>query len=160
MCFRSLWGTKRAPELHHALLLHLSSDPGAPLQCKSLLSILLLHLLFLLLPLIQRAKRRVCWKSFSGTKSRQERQVGIRAPFTGEKLQSVTAEDVFVPLCPAADVEAPAPPEAAAEGGASSVSVSAPKVSIPSSAHHYCFSLDLCSLGKLSLPHPIAATLR
>lgn len=46
------------------------------------------------------------------------------------------------------------------EAGASSVSVSAPKVSIPSSAHHYCFSLDLCSLGKLSLPHPIAATLR
>ncbi|KAM4577146.1 centrosomal protein of 120 kDa isoform 1-T1 [Odontesthes bonariensis] len=64
----------------------------------------------------------------------------------------------------ATDVEAPAPPhsrpEAAAEGGASSVSVSAPKVSIPSSAHHYCFSLDLRSLGKLSLPHPIAATLR
>ncbi|KAM4746472.1 centrosomal protein of 120 kDa isoform 2-T2 [Anableps anableps] len=46
------------------------------------------------------------------------------------------------------------------EGGASSVSVSAPKVSIPSSAHHYCFSLDLRSLGKLGSPHPIAATLR
>uniref|UniRef100_A0A3Q2Q1Y4 Centrosomal protein 120 n=1 Tax=Fundulus heteroclitus TaxID=8078 RepID=A0A3Q2Q1Y4_FUNHE len=52
----------------------------------------------------------------------------------------------------------PAQPEAAA--GASSVSVSAPKVSIPSSAHHYCFSLDLRSLAKLALPHPIAATLR
>ncbi|XP_015230032.1 PREDICTED: centrosomal protein of 120 kDa [Cyprinodon variegatus] len=51
-------------------------------------------------------------------------------------------------------------PGAPPEGGASSVSVSAPKVSIPSSAHHYCFSLDLRSLGKLSLPHPIAATLR
>ncbi|KAA8592409.1 hypothetical protein FQN60_017864 [Etheostoma spectabile] len=50
--------------------------------------------------------------------------------------------------------------EATAEGGASSVSVSAPKVSIPSSAHHYCFSLDLRSLGNLSLTHPIAATLR
>nr|XP_020450881.1 centrosomal protein of 120 kDa isoform X1 [Monopterus albus] len=50
--------------------------------------------------------------------------------------------------------------EAAAEGGASSVSVSAPKVAIPSSAHHYCFSLDLRGLGKLSLMHPIAATLR
>uniref|UniRef100_A0A671URD9 Centrosomal protein 120 n=1 Tax=Sparus aurata TaxID=8175 RepID=A0A671URD9_SPAAU len=46
------------------------------------------------------------------------------------------------------------------EGGASSVSVSAPKVSIPSSAHHYCFSLDLRSLGGLRLTHPIAATLR
>ncbi|XP_042276259.1 centrosomal protein of 120 kDa [Thunnus maccoyii] len=61
----------------------------------------------------------------------------------------------------AADLDVPAQTEAAAaEGGASSVSVSAPKVSIPSSAHHYCFSLDLRSLGKLSLTHPIAATLR
>ncbi|XP_060927437.1 centrosomal protein of 120 kDa [Limanda limanda] len=50
--------------------------------------------------------------------------------------------------------------EAAAEGGASSVSVSAPKVSIPSSAHHYCFSLDLRSLRGVGLVHPIAATLR
>ncbi|XP_003444553.1 centrosomal protein of 120 kDa isoform X1 [Oreochromis niloticus] len=64
----------------------------------------------------------------------------------------------------ATDLEAPAllprQPEAAADGGMSSVSVSAPKVSIPPSAHHYCFSLDLRSLGNLSLPHPIAATLR
>ncbi|TNN44259.1 Centrosomal protein [Liparis tanakae] len=45
-------------------------------------------------------------------------------------------------------------------GGASSVSVSAPKVSIPSSAHHYCFSLDLRSLRNLSQTHAIAATLR
>ncbi|GLD61384.1 centrosomal protein of 120 kDa [Lates japonicus] len=64
----------------------------------------------------------------------------------------------------AADLEAPVQlqsrTEATAEGGASSVSVSAPKVSIPSSAHHYCFSLDLRSLGNLSLTHPIAATLR
>ncbi|KAJ0068132.1 hypothetical protein NL108_016283, partial [Boleophthalmus pectinirostris] len=41
-----------------------------------------------------------------------------------------------------------------------SVSVSAPKVSIPPSAHHFCFSLDLRSIGNLSLPHPISATLR
>ncbi|XP_014844588.1 PREDICTED: centrosomal protein of 120 kDa [Poecilia mexicana] len=46
------------------------------------------------------------------------------------------------------------------EGAASSVSVSAPKVSIPSSAHHYCFSLDLRSLAKLATPYPIAAMLR
>uniref|UniRef100_A0A8D0D212 Centrosomal protein 120 n=1 Tax=Sander lucioperca TaxID=283035 RepID=A0A8D0D212_SANLU len=67
-------------------------------------------------------------------------------------------------MCPAADLEFPvlqqSQTEATAEGGASSVSVSAPKVSIPSSAHHYCFSLDLRSLGNLSLTHPIAATLR
>lgn len=43
---------------------------------------------------------------------------------------------------------------------ASSVSVSAPKVSVPSSGHHYCFSLDLCSLGGLKLKHSISATLR
>ncbi|KAM6930484.1 centrosomal protein of 120 kDa [Xenentodon cancila] len=74
------------------------------------------------------------------------------------------SRDAFVHSCPAADVEAPAQlecqPKAAAEAEASSPSVSAPKVSIPSSAHHYSFSLDLRSLGKLSLPHPIAATLR
>uniref|UniRef100_A0AAQ4NQU3 C2 domain-containing protein n=1 Tax=Gasterosteus aculeatus aculeatus TaxID=481459 RepID=A0AAQ4NQU3_GASAC len=44
--------------------------------------------------------------------------------------------------------------------GASSVSLSAPKVSVPSSAHHYCFSLDLRSLRNLSPTHAIAATLR
>uniref|UniRef100_UPI0037E9579E centrosomal protein of 120 kDa n=1 Tax=Semicossyphus pulcher TaxID=241346 RepID=UPI0037E9579E len=62
----------------------------------------------------------------------------------------------------AADLEFPVQKQtdAPAEGGASSVSVSAPKVSIPSSAHHFCFSLDLRSLGKLSLTHPVAATLR
>lgn len=67
-------------------------------------------------------------------------------------------------MYPAADFEVPVQQqnhtEAAVEGGASSVSVSAPKVSIPSSAHHYCFSLDLRSLGSLRLTHPIAATLR
>ncbi|KAM9393923.1 centrosomal protein of 120 kDa [Pholidichthys leucotaenia] len=50
--------------------------------------------------------------------------------------------------------------EVTVNGGASSVSISAPKVSIPSSAHHYCFSLDLHSLRSLSLVHPIAAMLR
>uniref|UniRef100_A0AAX7TLS7 C2 domain-containing protein n=1 Tax=Astatotilapia calliptera TaxID=8154 RepID=A0AAX7TLS7_ASTCA len=74
------------------------------------------------------------------------------------------AESLLDELRHATDLEAPASlprqPEAAADGGMSSVSVSAPKVSIPPSAHHYCFSLDLRSLGNLSLPHPIAATLR
>ncbi|KAK9522017.1 hypothetical protein VZT92_018513 [Zoarces viviparus] len=60
----------------------------------------------------------------------------------------------------AADLELQSRTEAAAEGGASSVSVSAPKVSIPSSAHHYCFSLDLRGLRNLSLTHQVAATLR
>ncbi|XP_069562020.1 centrosomal protein of 120 kDa [Brachyistius frenatus] len=57
-------------------------------------------------------------------------------------------------------VELHGQPEAATEAAASSVSVSSPKVSIPTSAHHYCFSLDLRSLGNLNLTHPIAATLR
>uniref|UniRef100_A0A4W6CWP5 Centrosomal protein 120 n=1 Tax=Lates calcarifer TaxID=8187 RepID=A0A4W6CWP5_LATCA len=81
---------------------------------------------------------------------------------TRQTLNEQVVECLF--MCPAADLEAPVQlksrPEAPAEGGASSVSVSAPKVSIPSSAHHYCFSLDLRSLGNLSLTHPIAATLR
>uniref|UniRef100_A0A667WP00 Centrosomal protein 120 n=1 Tax=Myripristis murdjan TaxID=586833 RepID=A0A667WP00_9TELE len=51
-------------------------------------------------------------------------------------------------------------PQGRSEAAASSVSVSAPKVSIPASTHHFCFSLDLRSLGSLSLTHPVAATLR
>ncbi|XP_044052477.1 centrosomal protein of 120 kDa isoform X2 [Siniperca chuatsi] len=72
----------------------------------------------------------------------------------GKDQAGLAAADLGVP------VQQQSQTEATAEGGASSVSVSAPKVSIPSSAHHYCFSLDLRSLGNLSLTHPIAATLR
>ncbi|XP_008285920.1 centrosomal protein of 120 kDa [Stegastes partitus] len=68
------------------------------------------------------------------------------------ELAAADPEVLEVPAAP------PRPPEA--EGGASSVSVSAPKVSIPPSAHHYCFSLDLRSLRNLGLTHPVAATLR
>uniref|UniRef100_A0A4W5R5F5 Centrosomal protein of 120 kDa n=1 Tax=Hucho hucho TaxID=62062 RepID=A0A4W5R5F5_9TELE len=46
------------------------------------------------------------------------------------------------------------------EGGLSSVSVSAPKISIPSSAHHYCFSMDLRSIRNLNLGFPVSCTLR
>ncbi|XP_026199758.1 centrosomal protein of 120 kDa isoform X2 [Anabas testudineus] len=73
---------------------------------------------------------------------------------TGREQMGLAAADLEVP------VQQQSQAEAAAEGGASSISVSAPRVSIPSTAHHYCFSLDLCSLGKFSLTHPIAATLR
>ncbi|KAM6964859.1 centrosomal protein of 120 kDa [Aplochiton taeniatus] len=45
-------------------------------------------------------------------------------------------------------------------GGVSSVSVSAPKIAVPSSAHHYCFSLDLRSIRELTLPHAVCCTLR
>ncbi|KAK6313551.1 hypothetical protein J4Q44_G00168980 [Coregonus suidteri] len=46
------------------------------------------------------------------------------------------------------------------EGGLSSVSVSAPKIAIPSSAHHYCFSMDLRSIRNLNLGFPVSCTLR
>uniref|UniRef100_A0A3Q4HCA8 Centrosomal protein 120 n=1 Tax=Neolamprologus brichardi TaxID=32507 RepID=A0A3Q4HCA8_NEOBR len=92
-------------------------------------------------------------------------QVGLKISSCHFHTRSLKGLELkFVHWCPATDLEAPASlprqPEAAADGGMSSVSVSAPKVSIPPSAHHYCFSLDLRSLGNLSLPHPIAATLR
>uniref|UniRef100_A0A8C7U9R4 Centrosomal protein of 120 kDa n=1 Tax=Oncorhynchus mykiss TaxID=8022 RepID=A0A8C7U9R4_ONCMY len=46
------------------------------------------------------------------------------------------------------------------EGGLSSVSVSAPKIAIPSSAHHYCFSMDLRSVRNINLGFPVSCTLR
>ncbi|KAL1268936.1 hypothetical protein QQF64_031225, partial [Cirrhinus molitorella] len=42
----------------------------------------------------------------------------------------------------------------------SSVSVSAPKISIPASAHHYCFSLDLRSVRDLRTSFPVNCVLR
>uniref|UniRef100_A0A9J8A804 Centrosomal protein of 120 kDa n=1 Tax=Cyprinus carpio carpio TaxID=630221 RepID=A0A9J8A804_CYPCA len=47
-----------------------------------------------------------------------------------------------------------------ADAGASSVSVSAPKISIPASAHHYCFSLDLRSVRDLRTSFPVNCVLR
>uniref|UniRef100_A0A3B4VQM9 Centrosomal protein 120 n=1 Tax=Seriola dumerili TaxID=41447 RepID=A0A3B4VQM9_SERDU len=69
-------------------------------------------------------------------------------------LEELQPADLEVPVQPRSRTEAPA------EGGASSVSVSAPKVSIPSSAHHYCFSMDLRSLGNLSLSFPSCWTIK
>ncbi|XP_076127282.1 centrosomal protein of 120 kDa isoform X1 [Alosa pseudoharengus] len=42
----------------------------------------------------------------------------------------------------------------------SSVSMSAPKVAIPASAHHYCFSMDLRSIRDLNTGFPVNCTLR
>uniref|UniRef100_A0A8C2KSA4 Centrosomal protein of 120 kDa n=1 Tax=Cyprinus carpio TaxID=7962 RepID=A0A8C2KSA4_CYPCA len=47
-----------------------------------------------------------------------------------------------------------------ADAGDSSVSVSAPKISIPASAHHYCFSLDLRSVRDLRTSFPVNCVLR
>nr|XP_023692459.1 centrosomal protein of 120 kDa [Paramormyrops kingsleyae] len=41
-----------------------------------------------------------------------------------------------------------------------SASVSAPKISIPSSAHHYCFSIDLRSIRDLNVGFPVNCVLR
>ncbi|XP_057211725.1 centrosomal protein of 120 kDa [Triplophysa rosa] len=50
--------------------------------------------------------------------------------------------------------------EAEAEAQDTSVSVSAPKISIPASAHHYCFSLDLRSVRDLRMSFPVNCILR
>ena len=150
------------------LFLRLNRDLEAPLLSESVLTLLLLGLLFLLPPLIQRAKQRVCWRSFNVVQSRQDWQVRLEMPqvILKQEVRTQTTErstNIFF-VCLAADLEVPVQQpgltEATVEGGASSVSVSAPKVSIPSSAHHFCFSLDLRSLGGLRLTHSIAATLR
>ncbi|KAF4110425.1 centrosomal protein of 120 kDa [Onychostoma macrolepis] len=47
-----------------------------------------------------------------------------------------------------------------ADAADSSISVSAPKISIPASAHHYCFSLDLRSIRDLRTSFPINCVLR
>ncbi|KAI1900251.1 hypothetical protein AGOR_G00048070 [Albula goreensis] len=46
------------------------------------------------------------------------------------------------------------------EAPVSSVSVSAPKISIPSSAHHFCFSMDLRSIRDMDVGFPVNCTLR
>lgn len=47
-----------------------------------------------------------------------------------------------------------------ADAADSSVSVSAPKISIPASAHHFCFSLDLRSIRDLRTSSPVNCYLR
>ncbi|XP_050974099.1 centrosomal protein of 120 kDa [Labeo rohita] len=47
-----------------------------------------------------------------------------------------------------------------ADAADSSVSISAPKISIPASAHHYCFSLDLRSIRDLRTSFPVNCILR
>lgn len=59
------------------------------------------------------------------------------------------------------DVSAPVTPAATREPEAdTSVSVSAPKISVPASAHHYCFSLDLRSIRDLRTSVPVNCILR
>ncbi|XP_053480960.1 centrosomal protein of 120 kDa isoform X2 [Ictalurus furcatus] len=51
-------------------------------------------------------------------------------------------------------------PESEPEIPGSSITVSAPKIAIPASAHHYCFSIDLRSIRELNVSFPVNCTLR
>ncbi|XP_066499742.1 centrosomal protein of 120 kDa [Hoplias malabaricus] len=52
------------------------------------------------------------------------------------------------------------PLESEAEIQAPSITVSAPKIAIPASAHHYCFSMDLRSIRSLNMSFPVNCILR
>ncbi|XP_020332103.1 centrosomal protein of 120 kDa [Oncorhynchus kisutch] len=82
-------------------------------------------------------------------------------PLTESEANSLQVEAALQaqPL-PTGSVLAPCQVENEPEGGLSSVSVSAPKIAIPSSAHHYCFSMDLRSVRNLNLGFPVSCTLR
>ncbi|XP_029494513.1 centrosomal protein of 120 kDa isoform X2 [Oncorhynchus nerka] len=82
-------------------------------------------------------------------------------PLTESEANSLQVEAALQaqPL-PTGSVLAPCQVEDEPEGGLSSVSVSAPKIAIPSSAHHYCFSMDLRSVRNINLGFPVSCTLR
>ncbi|XP_021462451.2 centrosomal protein of 120 kDa isoform X1 [Oncorhynchus mykiss] len=82
-------------------------------------------------------------------------------PLTESEANSLQVEAALQaqPL-PTGSVLAPCQVDDEPEGGLSSVSVSAPKIAIPSSAHHYCFSMDLRSVRNINLGFPVSCTLR
>lgn len=86
--FFSLQGLKKPVDLRHSpilgllslsLFLLLNRDLKAHLQSENLPTLLLM-IFFPLLPLIQRVKQRVCWKSFNTVKSKQDWQVRLEIP--------------------------------------------------------------------------------
>nr|XP_046202482.1 centrosomal protein of 120 kDa isoform X1 [Oncorhynchus gorbuscha] len=82
-------------------------------------------------------------------------------PLTESEANSLQVEaDLQAQPLPTGSVLAPCQVEDEPEGGLSSVSVSAPKIAIPSSAHHYCFSMDLRSVRNINLGFPVSCTLR
>ncbi|XP_036434376.1 centrosomal protein of 120 kDa [Colossoma macropomum] len=64
--------------------------------------------------------------------------------------------ELLAPALPATDM----PLESEADVQASSITVSAPKIAIPASAHHYCFSMDLRSIRDLNVGFPVNCMLR
>ena len=63
---------------------------------------------------------------------------------------------MLAPVLAATDM----PLESEADVQASSITVSAPKIAIPASAHHYCFSMDLRSIRDLNVGFPVNCMLR
>ncbi|KAL0978922.1 hypothetical protein UPYG_G00177850 [Umbra pygmaea] len=80
-------------------------------------------------------------------------------PHTESEADSLQ-EEAAPPAYPSGPVLAPVQVEDQPERVLSSVSVSAPKIAIPSSAHHYCFSMDLRSIRSLTLSFPVSCMLR
>ncbi|KAL7828446.1 hypothetical protein SRHO_G00320800 [Serrasalmus rhombeus] len=64
--------------------------------------------------------------------------------------------ELLAPALAATDVAL----ESEADIQASSITVSAPKIAIPASAHHYCFSMDLRSIRHLNVGFPVNCMLR
>ncbi|XP_049342117.1 centrosomal protein of 120 kDa isoform X1 [Astyanax mexicanus] len=60
----------------------------------------------------------------------------------------------------AAVVDKPLVSDTAQEVQETSITVSAPKIAIPASAHHYCFSMDLRSIRDLNVGFPVNCMLR
>ncbi|XP_060787860.1 centrosomal protein of 120 kDa isoform X2 [Neoarius graeffei] len=69
------------------------------------------------------------------------------------------SEQLDLPVPPSA-VSENVLPESEPEIPGSSITASAPKIAIPASAHHYCFSIDLHSIRDLNVSFPVSCTLR
>ncbi|KAJ7993772.1 hypothetical protein DPEC_G00258170 [Dallia pectoralis] len=117
-------------------------------------------------PLSPPAEKRHCTPS-------PERKSRIQAPTSlvesppnpGTESEADSLQEEAVPLAQP-DPTGPGPVltpvrvEDESERAVSSVSVSAPKIAIPSSAHHYCFSMDLRSICHLNLGFTVSCMLR
>ncbi|XP_061625017.1 centrosomal protein of 120 kDa isoform X2 [Phyllopteryx taeniolatus] len=96
----------------------------------------------------------------SSTPSRNPPDVALLSPQVARPPSRIHQEPENQQEALSHDVEALAPNQAQGDGDTSSVLIFPSKPSIPPSAHHYCFSLDICSLRQTGLTHTIAATVR
>uniref|UniRef100_A0A3B4BSN4 Centrosomal protein of 120 kDa n=1 Tax=Pygocentrus nattereri TaxID=42514 RepID=A0A3B4BSN4_PYGNA len=77
-------------------------------------------------------------------------------PEDAEHVEPKKSGLLLAPALAATDVAL----ESEADIQASSITVSAPKIAIPASAHHYCFSMDLRSIRHLNVGFPVNCMLR